>query len=40
MQNRCALEERTGADRSSWYTRWNSQIRLGSPGRNLSHSHF
>lgn len=40
MQDCRALKERTGTDRSSWYARWDSQIRLRSPGRNLSHSQF
>jgi len=38
MQYGRPLEERTGTDGSPRYTRRNSQIRLGSPGRNLSNS--
>lgn len=39
MQNGRTLEERTGTDGGSWYTRRNSQIRLGSPSRNLTQFH-
>lgn len=40
MQDSCTLKERSSTDRSPRYTSRNSQIRLSSPGRNLSHCHF